>query len=686
MQKPNYSQIISKALNITELQVKNTISLLDDGNTVHFISRYRKEITGNLDENYIRDIITLKAKEENLFSLKQTALTSIQEQDKLTDELKKSIVTASTLKAVEDLYTPYKRKKETKADIAIKKGFKIIANQIINQHPIKIPSDLLNKYTKDEILSGAKDIISQEIADNAQLKDIVRKFYIKQGRISSKFKNIDKFNTKQIQDMHKFKIYDSFFISISKIKSHQILAINRGESLNILTISIEKNDNIYEIFTERIARKNENREHLLPAIKEGYKKIFSSIENEIRKTLTERANIDGISVFQKNLKELLMLKPHYGEKILAIDPGFRTGCKIAILESNGKPIHYDKIFLNKQDQAIQTLKTLHNNFNIDMVVIGNGTASKETTKLVSNHITKNITIVNESGASVYSTSKVSQEEFPNLDATDRGTISIGRRYIDSLSELVKVPVISIGVGMYQHDMNQKELKIKLKEVVEDVVNLVGININTASPYLLNHVSGLTKKSAQKIHNNAPYKSRNDLKKIITPKAFQQSVGFLRLKGSSNSFDETAIHPEQYDIAKFLINHIGETSIFTKYNEELKTIMPEITEDIVDDILENYNNRGKELREFEGNLKIQKEITIETLTLDEKITGIVRNVTSFGAFVDIGLKNNALVHISQMADKFIKNPNEIVTIGQEITAKVIEIDTETGKVKLSMKQL
>ena len=678
----NYIDKIASKLNLNKNQVRNVLDSINLDNTVHFIARYRKEKTGNLNEILIRDIIDLNNKYLAINKLKQTALVAIREQDKLTLELEKQIIMAETLAEVEDLYAPYKRKKKTKADVAREKGFEIISKQIKYEYSIDIPPRLLNDYSKEEILEGAKDILSQYIADDSKLKSFVRKYYSRFGVLSVKSKDPEKFDEKQKKESYKFKIYDSFSLKVTNFKSYQILALNRGETLGILTVGLAKDEVFFEKFQSRLVKKQNI--DLIDCVKEGYKKIFKSIERELRTTLTQSASIQAIKVFKDNLKNLLMLKPHYSKNILAIDPGFRTGCKLCVLDKDGMTILFDKIFLHKKELALTTLTPLLEK--VDSVVIGNGTASNETYELIDKNFSKEIIVVNESGASVYSTSKIGQEEFPKLDATDRGTISIGRRYIDSLSELVKVPVISIGVGMYQHDLNQKELEQELSNVVEDVVNLVGINVNSASIYLLSYVSGLTKKSAKKIFDNRPYNSREELKKILSKKVYEQSVGFLRVIDGLSKFDNTGIHPEQYELAELIVSKINEPDVFNKYKTELFKIKNDITSEVVQDIINDYKNAGTELRQYEGNLKVNIKIKFEDLKIGDILTGVVRNVTQFGAFVDVGLKNDALIHISQLANMFVKNPSDIISIGQEVKAKLIDIDQENKRLKLSLKDV
>ncbi len=677
IEEPNFIEIISNKLNLNLKQVGNTLKLIEEDATTPFIARYRKESTGNLDENQIRKIIEIKKYQEKLFNLKKTVLNSINEQKKLTKEIKENIIRAKIIQEVEDIYEPYKRTKKTKADIAKERGFQIIAKQILNQKEIKIPQSLLDKYSQEEILSGAQDIIAQDIAEDIKYKESLRFYYNKYGEIESKYKTkLDDLNEKDKKQIYKFEIYDNFISEIKKIKSYQILALNRGENLKILNVKLINDEIALDNLIENIRNLNSNDFLLIPAIKEGYKKLFKSIETEIRNNLTKKAHIDSITTFQNNLKELLLTKPNYNKEILAIDPGFRTGCKIAILNKYGEPKEYNKIFLEKEKDTIKIIKDLIEKHKSEIIVIGNGTGSNECFEILSKEIDLPYVIVNESGASVYSASKVGAEEFPDIDLTNRGTISIGRRFIDPLSELIKIPVESIGVGMYQHDINQKELSQKLSFVVEDVVHSIGINLNTASKYLLENISGLTSKSAQKIINNKPYKSREELKKILTPKAYEYSIGFLRIPESKEELDNTSIHPKDYIVAKKIIN--GDIK---SYNSNLN-----IDENTFNFIIESYSKKGFDPRIYEANFQIKKTKKIEDLKEEDIIEGIVRNIMQFGAFVDIGLKNDGLIHISEIANSYVDDVNKFLKIGQKVKVKIISIDLEKGKIQLSLKQV
>lgn len=491
---PNYTQIISKALDYRESQISVVLELTAEGATVPFIARYRKERTGDLDETDIRAIIELQTKEENLYKAKQTAINGIEELGKMTPELLANILAAKTLKEVEELYKPYKSKKKTKAMIAIEKGFQIVADAI-KKNSLAIPESLFVAFSREEIIEGAIEIIASEVSANASLRHSLIAELKKTGDISASKKSdkmLEKLNAKDTEQIPKFALYFEFNSRINRIKPYQILALNRGENLGILNIKIEKDEiilgSIRAVYRNFLGLSNAFIEELELGFKSGYEALFGSVENEIRGELSEAGEDDSIKTFQTNLLSLLMSRPEYGKTILAIDPGYRAGCKMCVIDAIGNPVAFDKIFLHEMENARKKLADIFKKHQIDTVVIGNGTGCDETCTLVAELFMGDVFVVNESGASVYSASPVAQEEFPDLDSLDRGTVSIGRRYIDPLSELVKVPVGSIGVGMYQHDIAEKKLSEKLGYVVEDVVNEVGINVNTTSIYVLQHIS------------------------------------------------------------------------------------------------------------------------------------------------------------------------------------------------------
>ncbi|MDD4151811.1 MAG: Tex-like N-terminal domain-containing protein, partial [Candidatus Gracilibacteria bacterium] len=685
MLEKNIEKIVLE-LNLNLRQVQNTLKLFNEGATVPFIARYRKERTGNLDEVMIRDIIDMQKKEENLYKAKLTAINGIEEQGKMTPELYENIVNAKTLKEVEDIYTPYRLKKKTKAMLAIEKGFQVVADRIKENKAFIIPSDLLALYPEEEIIEGSQEIIAREIVVNAIIRDELREYLLESGLIISKIKGekaLEKLNEKTKGEIKKFDIYADFSVSISRVKPYQTLAMNRGENLGILGVKIEKTDESLDL-----VKKNFSSGEIIPelseAIKKGFEALFGSLENEIRGMLTEVAEDDSIRTFQTNLAALLMTKPDYSKKIMAIDPGFRTGCKIVVLDEGGNPIEFSKIFLESQAEAMEKIKKLEAKHNFEIIVIGNGTASNESVELVQKVSNKKIVIVNESGASVYSASKLAAEEFPELDTTDRGTISIGRRYIDPLSELVKVPVSSIGVGMYQHDIAEKKLEEKLANTVEDTVNEVGVNVNIASVYVLNYISGFDKRSAKKVYEKRPYKSRKDLVKVLGAKAYEQAAGFLRVPDSKEKFDNTNIHPEQYELAKYVIENNIRALDFDKNENALTAIYSDVNKDTIRFIWESYNAIGADPRVNSTHMEVGKKLDIKELKEGDILNGVVRNVLAFGAFVDIGLKNDGLVHISEIADTFVKDPMDFVKVGEKKKVRVVGIDLEKNKVQLSMR--
>ena len=689
---PNYIDIISTALEYKKFQVEIVLELTAEWATVPFIARYRKERTGNLDENNIRDIIELNTKEENLHKAKQTAINGIEELGKMTPELMANIIAAKTLKEVEEIYKPYKSKKKTKAMIAIEKGFQVVADAI-KKNKVEIPENLLVEYPREEIIEGAMEIIGAEVSANAILRHTLIAELHKIGDISSNKKSdkmLEKLNTKDTDQIPKFALYFEFSSRINRIKPYQILALNRGENLGILNIKIEKDDDIFEMI------KDTYRSilwihisfiiELESGFKIGYDALFSSVENELRGELSELGEDDSIKTFQVNLQALLMTKPEYGKTILAIDPGYRAGCKMCIIDTLGNPILFDKMFLHEEEKSRSQLTNIFKKYAIDSVVIGNGTGCDETSLIVSELFTGDIFIVNESWASVYSASPIAQEEFPDLDSLDRGTVSIGRRYIDPLSELVKIPVGSIGVGMYQHDIAEKKLSEKLGYVVEDVVNEVGINVNNTSIYVLQHISGIDKREAKKIYNHRPYKSRLALQKVLSEKAYELAIGFLRVPESSEPLDNTDIHPDQYPLARYILENQVTQDNFVDHARNMIYIYPDTNRDTLSFILNSYTHISIEKRINSTHTKAKKQIAMENIKEWDIFDGMVRNVVAFGAFVDIGLKNDGLVHVSQMANRFVSNPSEIVSVGDKIKVKITAIDLKTGKIQLSMKDV
>ncbi|MDP2090743.1 MAG: Tex-like N-terminal domain-containing protein [Candidatus Gracilibacteria bacterium] len=730
---PNYVEVVSSELGFKSFQVEVVLDLTAEGSTVPFIARYRKERTGNLDEEQIRAIIELRDKTEKIYKAKQTAINGIMELGKMTPELFDNILKAKTLKEVEEIYKPYKSKKKTKAMIAIEKGFQFVADIIKKNIEITLsqPSPLeekgqeqldilLKEYSLEEILEGSGHIISAEVSANSDLRADLMETLQKYGTIISKKKPekaLEKLNEKDRGQISKFDIYSDFSLKISWLKPYQILALNRGENIGILGIKIEKTDMTLEGIKKHYSRilshlplpkgidneKGGNRKVYLPfiplleqAFLDGYEALFISVENELRGILSEVGEDDAIDTFKKNLANLLVTKPEYGKKVLAIDPGYRAGCKMVVLDELGNPVKFDKIYLHQENDAKSKLKSIFETEKIDVIVVGNGTGVNETITILQTLTDKEIYIVNESGASVYSASETAQEEFPDLDSLDRGTVSIGRRFIDPLSELVKVPVGSIGVGMYQHDVAEKKLEEKLGNVVEDTVNEVGINVNTASSYVLSYISGIDKRAAKKIYNNRPYKSRDHLKKQLSDKVYEQAAGFLRVPESKDILDNTDIHPEQYELVKYLEKPLSgilspyqekeATVLFSTYEKELKEIYPDVTIGTIEFILNSLNNAGVEKRVNSTHKKAGRSGEKADIKVGDTLEGVIRNVVAFGAFVDIGMKNDGLVHVSQISDSFVKDPKEVVEVGQTVRVKVTAINDKTGKIQLTMKGL
>jgi len=687
----NYIEIISTELGLKSFQIEVVLELIAEWATVPFIARYRKERTGNLDEDNIRDIIELREKTEKLHKAKQTAINGIEDLGKMTPELMENILKAKTLKEVEEIYKPYKSKKKTKAMIAIEKWFQVVADMIKKNTTFEIPADLLEKYSEKEILEGSVHIISAEIVANADLRADMIETLEKYWNVISKKKTdkaLEKLNEKDTAQIAKFDIYADFNHRIAWLKPYQILALNRWENLKILGIKIEKTEKTYEGIQFHYARLLDIRvpfiELLEKAFKDGYDTLFKSVENELRWMLSEVWEDDAIDTFKENLGKLLMTKPEYGKKILAIDPGYRAGCKMAILDDWWNPLVFDKIFLHQKNEAKIKLKSLIEKHNIEVIVVWNGTWVNETVDILQEITDKEIFIVNESWASVYSASKTAQEEFPDLDSLDRWTVSIGRRYIDPLSELVKIPVWSIWVWMYQHDMPEKKLEEKLGNVVEDVVNEVWINVNTSSSYVLNHISGIDKRSAKKIYNHRPYKSREHLKKQLSDKIYEQAVGFLRVPESKEILDNTDIHPEQYELTKYMLEQDIWVSDFEENKETLMEIYPDVTISTLEFIVDSYESLWKEKRVNSTHKKAMKAGDMTDIKEWDIVDWVVRNVVPFWAFVDIWMKNDWLVHVSQLSDSFVKDPKEIVEVWQSVKVKITGIDNKTGKIQLSMK--
>lgn len=702
---------IASDLNVKDSQVASALKLLSEGATIPFIARYRKEVTGALDEEQLRKINEVYAYEVNLLERKESVIKLIDEKGLLTDELKEKILNAEKLVEVEDLYRPFKEKKKTKATDAINNGLEPLAKMIMS-FPTKgditsLTSKFINDKVKtvEEAVTGASYIIAEYISDNAYYRKWLRNFIFKNGFIISKKKK-DADDEKKVYEMY----YD-FKEEVSKIKSYRVLAINRAEKEKIVTVSIDIDDaKVLSFFEEKIIKNKESFavDIVKNAIKDSYKRlIFPSVEREIRAALSEKAEDVAIKNFSENLENLLLTPPIKDKMVLGFDPAYRTGCKLAVLNPVGKVLKIEKIYphppVNKYEEAKAKTIDLINKYNIDIVAIGNGTASRESEKFISDVIKSidrkvDYIIVSEAGASVYSASPLAIKEFPDLVVEERSAISIGRRLQDALSELVKITPESIGVGLYQHDVNAKKLSSSLDFVVTSAVNEVGVNINTASPSLLKYISGLTKTYIDKIIKYREEKgkilSREEVlkNKLLSEKVYEQAIGFMRVEGGSNIFDTTDIHPESYDIAKKVMeilninsDEIGKCSDKLK-DINAKNLASELGTDeyTIDTILKSFAKAHRDPRdEMEKPILKSDILEIKDLKINDKLEGTVRNVVDFGAFVDIGLHNDGLIHISKMSKNYIKHPSEVLKVGDIISVYVIGIDKEKEKVQLSL---
>jgi len=702
---------IASDLNVKDSQVASALKLLSEGATIPFIARYRKEVTGALDEEQLRKINEVYAYEVNLLERKESVIKLIDEKGLLTDELKEKILNAEKLVEVEDLYRPFKEKKKTKATDAINNGLEPLAKMIMS-FPTKgditsLTSKFINNKVKtvEEAVTGASYIIAEYISDNAYYRKWLRNFIFKNGFIISKKK-------KDAEDEKKvYEMYYDFKEEVSKIKSYRVLAINRAEKEKIVTVSIDIDDaKVLSFFEEKIIKNKESFavDIVKNAIKDSYKRlIFPSVEREIRAALSEKAEDVAIKNFSENLENLLLTPPIKDKMVLGFDPAYRTGCKLAVLNPVGKVLKIEKIYphppVNKYEEAKSKTIDLINKYNIDIVAIGNGTASRESEKFISDVIKSidrkvDYIIVSEAGASVYSASSLAIKEFPDLVVEERSAISIGRRLQDALSELVKITPESIGVGLYQHDVNAKKLSSSLDFVVTSAVNEVGVNINTASPSLLKYISGLTKTYIDKIIKYREEKgkilSREEVlkNKLLSEKVYEQAIGFMRVEGGSNIFDTTDIHPESYDIAKKVMEILNiNADEIGKCSDKLKDINAKnlasklgTDEYTIDTILKSFAKAHRDPRdEMEKPILKSDILEIKDLKINDKLEGTVRNVVDFGAFVDIGLHNDGLIHISKMSKNYIKHPSEVLKVGDIISVYVIGIDKEKEKVQLSL---
>ena len=713
-------EIISRIANNNNFkknQVKAAVDLLDDGNTIPFIARYRKEMTGNLDEEELRLIEERLDYIRKLNKRKEEVIRLIDEQDKLTEELEEKIKKAEILQEVEDLYRPYKQKKQTRATKAKEKGLEPLAEIIWEQKKDLNLKELSKNYidpekelnTADEVLQGANDIIAEWISDNAEIRKKIREISFNKGSISSTLQD------EELDEKEKYKMYYDYKESVSDIPPHRILALNRGEKEEKLKVKIEvREEKVYNYIENKVIINNSPfKENLIEIIKDAYKRlIFPSIEREVRNKLTDKAEEHAIEVFGKNLRSLLLQPPYKDEKVVAIDPGFRTGSKVCAVDETGKLLDTATIYphppQNEKEKAKKTIKNIVNKHNVNTIAIGSGTASRETEFFISELIDEgediNYIIVNEDGASVYSASKLAREEFPELDVAMRGAVSIARRLQDPLAELVKIDPKSIGVGLYQHDVDEKKLNESLENVVESAVNYVGVNLNTASPSLLQYVAGINSSVAENIvekrKEEGSYNKRSELKDVygLGPKTFKQAAGFIRIFSSEDPLARTPIHPESYKSTEILLKDLGFTVDDIKNEEKLIELKEKFSEidlrkkakkisvglPTLKDIIKSLKKPGRDPRPELSAANLRDDILkLEDLKSDMILEGTVRNVVDFGAFVDIGVKEDGLVHISEMSSNYVKDPMEIVQVGDIIKVKILEIDKKRKRIALSM---
>ena len=705
-----YTKLIAKALNISQKSVKNTIDLLNEGATVPFISRYRKEMTGSLDEVQIGDIKNQLSKLQEIDKRRESIIKSIDEQGKMTEPLLKQLTDTYDLSVLEDLYLPFKRKRKTRASVARSKGLEPLADILLKQlsNDIKTAAeDFINEEVVDieEALQGARDIIAEQVNEDTEVRNVVRFQFERQAMIKSKVAR-----GKQ-EEAEKYKDYFDFEEPLNKIPSHRLLAIRRGEEEGLLRVSIfpEREEDVLRRIEKLYINNNTSASKQVKiAIQDAYTRLLSaSIETEFRNISKNIADDEAIKVFVDNLRQLLLTSPLGEKRVLAIDPGFRTGCKVVCLNENGTLLHNAAIYphppQSRLNESVSTLKKLVDKYNIEAIAIGNGTAGRETEQMIRsiqfNHSVETF-VVNEAGASIYSASEVAREEFPDHDVTVRGAVSIGRRLMDPLAELVKIDPKSIGIGQYQHDVNQTALKLSLDVTVESCVNSVGVNLNTASKHLLTYVSGLGEKLAQNIvkyrHENGAFTSRKALKKVprLGEKAYEQAAGFLRIREAKNPLDNTGVHPESYHIVEQMaadlrctIHDLINNPFLRKQIDLQKYISKTVGMPTLQDILKELDKPGLDPRGKAKSFSFTSGIhSIEDLHEGMIVNGIITNITNFGAFTDIGIKENGLIHVSQMANRFIKNPNEVVKLNQTVEARVMSVDLKRKRIQLSLRNI
>ena len=700
-------KLISQKLQISENQINNVIKLLDEGATIPFISRYRKEATGSLDEVQISNISEENAKLNELVKRKETVLSTIEEQGKLTDELRTQIENCWNATELEDIYLPYKPKRRTRAQIAIERGLEPLAKIIMSQREgediYARAENFLNENveTIEDAVAGAKDIIAEWVNESSTARNAIRSIFSRQAVISSKV-----VKGKEAEGDN-FRDYFQMEEPLRRVASHRLLAMRRGESEGFLRIDISAEEDVCLERLDRIFVKNnsEAADLVYQAVKDSYKRLLKpSIETEFAAESKEKADKEAIRIFAENLRQLLLASPLGQKRVLAIDPGFRTGCKVVTLDAQGNLLHNETIYphppVNKTVEAMKKIDTLVEQYKIEAIAIGNGTAGRETEDFIKKihfHTAVQVFVVSENGASIYSASKIARDEFPDYDVTVRGAVSLGRRLMDPLAELVKIEPKSIGVGQYQHDVEQKELKNALDFVVMSCVNSVGVNLNTASKYLLTYISGIGSQLAQNIVDyrakNGAISNRKELLKVpkMGAKSFEQCAGFIRVENSDNPLDNSAVHPERYALVEKMAKDLNSNVQELLINKELRqkiVLQNYVSESVgmptLQDILSELEKPSRDPRteisvfEFDSTIK-----TIDDLRSGMKLPGIVTNITNFGAFVDIGIKENGLIHISQMANRFISNPLEVVSLHQQVTVTVTDIDAQRKRVQLSL---
>lgn len=705
----NYQEVIAKGLNIVPWQVANTLKLLSEGATIPFISRYRKEATGSLDETVLLDIQKTNTQLAELDKRREAILKSIEEQGKLTDELKRQIEGASTMNELEDIYLPYKQKRKTRASVARDRGLEPLAGILMKQEELLIEKSA-EAFLSDEVVSiedalqGARDIIAEWVNENKRSRETIRRLFGKNALIGSKVVKGKE------EDGIKYQDYFEFSEPMNRCPSHRVLAMLRGEDEGFLKISLEPDRETAVQLLKNIFVKGNMKvsEQVKEAVTDSYKRLLQpSIETEFRKMSKEKADEQAIRVFAENLRQLLMAAPLGEKAVLALDPGYRSGCKLVCLDPQGNLVHNETIYphapQNEKGAASKKVVSLVNAYKIDAIAIGNGTASRETEQFIRKlrfDRDLQVFVVNESGASIYSASRVAREEFPDYDVTVRGAVSIGRRLMDPLAELVKIDPKSIGVGQYQHDVEQGKLKNSLDQVVESSVNKVGVNLNTASKHLLTYISGLGPTLAQNIvehrKEKGPFKSRKELMKVarMGEKVFEQSAGFLRIPDAKQPLDNSAVHPESYSVVGKMAGDLNCQVSDLMTDEALRKrirldqyITPQTGLPTLLDIMEELAKPGRDPRSRIKVFEFAQDVrSISDLKEGMVIPGIVTNITNFGAFVDVGVKQDGLVHISQLADRFISDPNEVVKIHEHVKVKVLSIDVDRKRIQLSMKEV